>query len=99
MNKLIKTYLGFSIKSRAVVIGQDRLKACNDKVHLIICCSTASSNLNDLASRLADKFKCRFIVLDEKLEDYSSISGCKVLGLTNQSLADAIIKVVDKLNN
>lgn len=93
LNKLIRTYLGFSIKSRAIVIGQDRLKETKDKIHLIVYCPSASQNLKDLIDRLADRFKCKAILMDEKLEDYTSIEGCKVLGLTNQSLAEAIIKV------
>lgn len=95
MNKLIKTYLGFSIKSRAVVIGQDRLKVSKDTIHLIVYCSTASQNLKDLVARLSDKFKCKALMLDEKLEDYTNIEGCKVMGLTNKSLADQIIKVAE----
>ena len=99
LNKLIKTYLGFSIKSRSVVIGQDRLKASKDKVHLIIYCSTGSKNLKDLATRLADRFKCRCICLDDTLENYASIEGCKLIGLTNASLAEAIIKVAENKQN
>jgi len=93
LNKLIKTYLGFSIKSRAIVIGQDRLKVTKDKIHLLVYCDTASNNLKDLVIRLSEKFDCEALCLDEKLEEYTSISGCKVLGLTNKSLADNIIKV------
>lgn len=96
LNRLIKTYLGFCIKSRAIVIGQDRLKANKEPIHLIVYCSTASQNLKDLVERLADKFKCKALLLDEKLEDYTSIEGCKVMGITNKSLADQIIKVADK---
>ena len=95
MNKLIKTYLGFSIKSRAIVIGQDRLKATKDKVHLIICCTTASQNLKDLATRQAERLKCKLIYLDETLESYTSLDGCKLIGLTNMSLANAILKVAE----
>lgn len=95
MNKLIKTYLGFSIKSKSIVIGQDRLKDCKEKVYLLIYCDSASANLKDLVSRLANKFNCKALKLDDKLEYYTNIQGCKVLGLTNKSLADAIIKVVD----
>ncbi|MBQ3502532.1 MAG: hypothetical protein IJA72_02600 [Clostridia bacterium] len=95
MNKLIKTYLGFSIKSRAIVIGQDRLKATKDKVYLIVYCSTASQNLKDLTFRLAEKYKCKAICLDDTLENYTSLEGCKVMGLTNMSLANAILKVAE----
>ena len=95
MNKLIKTYLGFSIKSRAIIIGQDRLKATKDKVSLIICCTTASQNLKDLAIRQAERLKCRVTYLDDTLENYTNLDGCKVLGLTNASLAEAILKVAE----
>lgn len=95
MNKLIKTYLGFCIKSRAIVIGQDRLKVNKGPIHLIVYCPTSSQNLKDLTTRLADKFKCKALVMDETLEEYTSIDGCKVMGITNKSLADQIIKVAD----
>ena len=98
MNKLIKTYLGFSIKSRAIVIGQDRIKVYKDKIHLIVYCPTATQNLKDLIGRMSEKFKCSAVLMDEKLEDYTGIEGCKVLGLTNKSLADAIIKITDNDN-
>jgi len=98
LNKLIRTYLGFSIKSRSIVIGQDRLKSSNDKVYLIIYCSTASQNLKDLSIRLGDKFKCKVICLDDTLENYTNLKGCKLLGLTNSSLAEAIIKVAENQN-
>ena len=77
------------------MIGQDRLKVTKDKIHLIVYCSTASQNLKDLISRLADKFKCKALTLDAELEEYTSIKGCKVLGITNQSLAQQIIKVAE----
>ena len=95
MNKLVKTYLGFCIKSRSIVIGQDRLKASRDKIHLIIYCKTGSSNLKDLSIRLAERYDCKAICLDEELEQYTSLQGCKVLGVTNASLAEAIIKAVE----
>ena len=96
LNRLIKTYLGFCIKSRAIVIGQDRLKVSKEQIHLIVYCSSASQNLKDLVNRLADKFECRAILMDAPLEEYTSIEGCKVMGITNKSLADQIIKVADK---
>ena len=99
MNKLIKTYLGFSIKSRAIVIGQDRLKASKDKIYLVIYCTTASQNLKDLGIRMAEKHKCKALCLDENLQDYTNLDGCKVLGLTNSSLAEAIIKVAGNKQN
>lgn len=94
MNKLIKTYIGFCIKSRSIVVGQDRLKANKDKIYLILYCSSASQNLIDLSVRLAEKYNCKCIKLDN-LQEYTNIESCKVVGLSNQSLAQAIIKVLN----
>ena len=94
LNKLVKTYLGFSIKSGAVVIGQDRLKVTKDKIHLILYCASGSQNLKDLALRLAERYSCKAICVDD-LEGYTSKQGCKLIGLTNNSLAEAIIKVAE----
>jgi hypothetical protein len=77
------------------VIGQDRLKVAKDKIYLIVYCSTSSQNLKDLIIRLSDKFKCKTLMMDAELEEYTNIKGCKVLGITNQSLAEQIIKVAD----
>lgn len=95
MNKLIKTYIGFCIKSRAIVIGQDRLKSNKDKIHLILYCSSASQNLIDLGKRLSERFGCEYLKVDG-LAEYTNLDGCKIVGLTNQSLADAIIKVLNE---
>lgn len=94
MNKLIKTYIGFCIKSRAIVIGQDRLKANKGKIYLILHCSSASQNLVDLATRLAEKYGCLCSRLED-LQQYTNLEGCKVVGITNKSLADAIVKVLN----
>ena len=80
------------------MIGQDRLKANKGKIHLIVYCKSASQNLKDLALRLAERNKCKAICLDESLEDYTNLKGCKALGLTNSSLAEAIIKVTGNSN-
>ncbi len=98
MNNLIKTYIGFSIKSRSVIIGQDQLKKNKSKVYLIIYCKTASQNLKDLALRLGEKYGCNTLCLDENLQEYTNIQGCKILGLKNSSLSEAILKVAENKN-
>lgn len=97
MNKQIKTYIGFSIKSNQIVIGQDRLKASKDKIELIIYCQTASENLVNLAKNQSIKHKCKCVMLDDSLENYTGKVGCKIIGLTNISLAEAIIKQLQNL--
>lgn len=97
MNKLIKTYIGFSIKSSQIIIGQDRIKASKNKIELIIYCKTASENLINLANNQAIKHKCKCIMLDDLLENYTNKQGCKIVGLTNRSLVEAILKQLDNV--
>ena len=59
-------------------------------------CPSSSQNLKDLAVRLSQKFKCKAFEVDEVLESYVSIEGCKIIGLTSESLANAIIKVAEE---
>lgn len=94
--KKFKTYLGLSIKSNQIVIGQDRLKSYNKRVSLLIICPTASKNLNDLAVRLAVKFNCPLIKTINDLEREANIRNCKLLGLTNDSLSGAILSQEDE---
>lgn len=91
MSKL-KSYLGLSVKSGSVVIGQDRLKKNKSKLYALILSQNATDNLTDLAIRLAEKFDCELIQTNELLENLIHISGCKFVGITNQSLAEAILK-------
>ena len=87
----IKSYLGLSIKSNSVVIGQDRLKEYNKKVCLLVLSPNASPNLKDLAKRLKGKFNCPLIETKENLEVLIYKEGCKILGLTMESLASAVL--------
>lgn len=87
----IKSYLGLCVKSGGVVIGQDRLKQNNKKIYLIVLSPTATQNLKDLSFRLSEKFDCDLVITNTVLEDLICKQGCKLVGITNQSLAEAIL--------
>lgn len=89
MSKL-KSYLGLCVKSGGLVIGQDRLKKYNKTIYLLIVSPDATKNLEDLAFRLSEKFDCDCIKTNELLGEIIHISGCKFVGVTNESLANAI---------
>ena len=63
----------------------------NKKVYLIVLSPSASKNLKDLSVRLKDKFGCKLIKTKENLEDIISRTGCKIVGLTMESLAQAVL--------
>ena len=92
----IKSYLGLSVKSGAVVIGQDKLKGFKKSVHLIVVSPNATQNLIDLSVRLKQKFGCECIKTNTLLEELINIAGCKIVGLTNNSLAQAVLTQSDE---
>ena len=87
----IKSYLGLCVKSGGVVIGQDRLKQNTKKIYLLVLSPTATQNLKDLSFRLSEKFGCELIMTNSVLEELICKTGCKIVGITNNSLADAIL--------
>lgn len=90
MNK-IKTYIGFAIKAKKLISGQSLIKHTKEKLYLILVCSTASENLVNLAENVANKNQCEVIVSKVLLESVSNIKDIKILGITDESLAKAII--------
>lgn len=94
----IETYLGLSRKSNQIVIGQDNLKRFSKKLYLIVVSLTATDNLKDLAIRLAEKFKCDLVQTLIPLEEIIHINGCKIIGLTSNTLSEAIINNTNEYN-
>lgn len=95
----IKSYLGLCIKSGAVVIGQDKLKATKKYPKLLVLSPNATQNLKDLTIRLMDKFHCDCIITNQNLEELISIPNCKLLGVTNPNLATAIVSCDNEYSN
>lgn len=87
----VKTYLGFAIKSGAVVWGIDNiLKKRNIKLILI------SDNLLDNSLKKLNEYikvkKTKNIKIEHSIMQYlTHKEGCKAIGVTNLSLAQAII--------
>lgn len=92
MNKII-SYLGFAKKSGNLITGQTSLKICKKKLYLVLVCPTASDNLKNLAKNLSVKHQCPVIETTQKLDSYIPEKEIKILGLTNQELSNAILKV------
>lgn len=83
----LSSYIGFSIKAGKAVYGTDNVmkKACK----VVLIDKTLSENsMKTLAKYLTDR-NTEFFVLDE-LEQYTHKSGCKVIGLRDASLSDAV---------
>ncbi|MBR6779154.1 MAG: hypothetical protein IKM43_03325 [Clostridia bacterium] len=90
MNK-IKSYVGFAIKAKKVVIGQSLIKRTTQKMMCILLDATASQNLKDLATNVASKQGCALILV-ENLQDMTHINDLKIIAITDESLGNAIIE-------
>ncbi len=91
MNSLkVKAYIGFAIKSRAIVYGVDNLK--NKKVQLIICSASLSAGSKERCEKIAKEKAVKLLcITDEEMLEIIGKSGVKVLGITDKALAQALI--------
>lgn len=94
MRKIV-SYLGFAQKSKNCVKGQKALKSTEKKVFLIMVCVSATQNLKDLAKNLKEKLNCETIFLNVNLKELTNLNDIKIIGITDENLAKAIIKEYD----
>lgn len=89
MQKII-SYIGFANKSRQLLIGQSTIKSYKDDIYLIILDESASENLLSLATNSANKHNCELLKV-KNLAELTNIIDVKIVAITNESLAKAII--------
>ena len=88
----VKSYLGFAIRSGAVVFGSDNLFASKKMVILVLICSTQNDKVTNKVIKFCEDKKIKYIKLENIiLGDLCSRDNCKVLGVTDNSLANAIM--------
>lgn len=87
-----ETYIGFSIKSGKIVWGLDNVLTCRAKLKLVIACSSLGENsLKKLLTYTTAKGIKVLRLVDRHLDDIVNKSNCKVIGLTDVHLAQAVI--------
>ncbi len=96
MHKII-SYLGFAKKSNNLIVGQSPIKRTDRKLFLILLSCSASENLISLAKNVAVKNECEFIVANVELSKLTNINGVKIVGVTDEHLAKAIIENKEKI--
>lgn len=96
----ISTYIGFSVKSGQIIYGADTLLETRKHVKLILLCSSLASNTAQKVEEFANSRKIpTFTVKDFLLEDAVCKQNCKVVGLLNKNLAQAILAVAQERTN
>lgn len=92
-NKLIG-YLGLLKKGDYLIIGADKIKETRKKMFLIIIPSNPSKNIEKVSSFKANDYNIPIIKLKNAndLGEAIGINNCKILGVKNKGLCDAILK-------
>lgn len=90
-NSKVRTFIGFSIKKRAVKMG---VNACYTlrRAHLILICPSASENTVKDAKKLAKRLNCKVIRTTETLEKLTGKENLKVMAITDEGLSKAVME-------
>ena len=95
----IKSYLLFSIRSGKIIFGVDKLFESKKTPKLVIICSSQNEKVTNKIIRFCDENKIKFIKLhDLILGELISRDNCKVVGLLDYNLANAIVNEIEMGN-
>ena len=92
----IETFIGFSIRAGKYRLGVNAV-ATLKSAELLIMCHTASENTIKDVLKLSKKLQAEVIVYNSgALEDLTGKEHCKLMAVTDKSLAKAIIDNLDE---
>ena len=96
MNTKIYTYIGFAIKSGKAKLGVGAIEFTKGKIPLMLLCDTASENTKKDAKGLARKHLSKLILVkNTTVEELTNKAHCKLAGVLDESLSNAIIDNLD----
>ncbi|MBQ7408323.1 MAG: hypothetical protein IJW13_03520 [Clostridia bacterium] len=86
----IETFIGFSIKARALITGTNSIGTLK-KAYLVLLCDTASDNAKKIAQSYSNKFGCPLMICKIPLEQLTGKENCKMAAITDVNLAKAVL--------
>lgn len=90
------TFIGFAVKSGAIVRGVNALDYTKEKIELLLICHTAAKNTVSEAQKISRARGVQLIQLSgTTLESVVNKENCKLCGITDKNLAKAIISHTD----
>lgn len=92
MNKL-EALLGFSVKSGKIVFGFDNLCETTKKVKVVVCSPSTNDKVKQKLKSLCDYKKWVLVETEELLESLIHRDNCKVVGLLDKGMAQAILDI------
>ena len=87
----IKTYLGFAMRARKLVLGVNAVQAVRGRVWLLIADAHASENTKKEIESLKKRFACPLLVVDD-LEALTGKACCKLAAMREEHLAAAVCR-------
>lgn len=91
----IETYIGFAIKAGRYKCGANAA-ATLKRAELLVLCHTAAKNSVEECVKLAKRFRCKIVLSRAKtVEELTNKEHCKILAITDGSLAKAILERLD----
>lgn len=92
----IKSYIGFALKSGQIIFGIDNLKKSKLNSYIIIYSGDLSENGKKDLSKYLEKKNIKAISFEDiDLSQLVNRNNCKIVGILDQNLANAIIKNLD----
>lgn len=89
-NEWVK-YLNLARRAGAVVYGVDEITRHRGKIYLVMLSeASATQNLIEKVNNFIAKKDTTLLKLDDDLNIFLNTDNCKVIGLTNESLANQI---------
>ncbi len=88
----IESLLGFAVKAGKVIYGIDGIESSKARVYLVFMCKTVSQNTADKLKALAERKQIPVLLCEKPLEDAVSRKNCKVLGVCDRQMAQAMLE-------
>lgn len=90
--KKIKAYLTFSIRSGKIIFGVDKLMTSKKLPIVVLICSTQNEKVTNKVIRFCESNNIKVIkMVDLVLADIIGRDNCKVVGLLDYNLANAVM--------
>ena len=93
LNNKLETLLGFAVKSGKIVFGFDNLCETRKNVKLVIYSPTTNDKIKQKLVLLCQHKSWMLAETSDTLESLIHRDNCKVVGLIDKSMIDAILKL------
>ena len=96
-NSKVESYIGFCFKAKKIILGSSAIGVFKGRVHLLILDGKAQKNSLRYAIKYKNRFNCPLLVCNGDFEGLVKKSQCRLVAISDESLAKAILNSGDSL--